>query len=70
MIYRTTYIRPNITIEHERIGQKKFYVFNHKGINYKVFQSLRKLRQFLEKRCETWIFECASEKELDRFYNP
>ena len=31
MITATTYIRPNITIEYELIGLKKFYVYNYKG---------------------------------------
>ena len=67
MILATTYIRPNITIESEIIGQKKFYVYNYKGVHYRVFNSLRSLWDFTTREYKTWIFECETEKELDDY---
>lgn len=67
MITATTYIRPNITIEYELIGLKKFYVYNYKGVHYRVFNSLKTLRDFLAKGCDLWIFECNTENELDKY---
>ncbi len=67
MIAKTTYIRPNITIEYEIIGSRKFYIYNYKGIHYRVFCSLKNLRNFITKACETWIFECGTENELEKY---
>ena len=63
----TTYIQPNITIEAEIIGSKKFYVNNYKGVHYRVFSSLMSLRDFIVKECKTWIFECDTEKDLEEY---
>lgn len=67
MIIKTTYIKPNITIEHDLVGLRKFYVYNYKGVHYRVFGSLMKLREFTTKERETWIFECETEKELEKY---
>ena len=68
MITETTYLRPNITIEHETVGSKTFFVYNFKGINYKVFNSLGNLRIFLVSNDKKWIFQCESEMFLDEFF--
>lgn len=64
MIITTTYIQPNITIDSEIVGSKKFYVHNYKGVHYRVFNSLKRLRDFTEKEYKTWTFECDTESEL------
>jgi len=40
MITKTQYIRPNITIETEIVGDEQYYVYNYQGIQYKVFDTL------------------------------
>lgn len=67
MIISITYIQPNITIESELIGLKKFYVYNYKGVHYRVFCSLTSLREFISKEYKTWIFECGTESELEKY---
>jgi len=67
MIMTTFYIRPNITVEVELIGANKFYVYNYKGIHYRVFNSLMNLRDFIITEDNTWIFECETEKNLERY---
>jgi hypothetical protein len=68
MITSTIYIKPNITIEHELIGSKRFYVHNYKGVHYRVFDSLMKLREFTLHGNETWIFECETENKLEKYF--
>lgn len=67
MILATTYLKPNITIESELIGSKKFYVYNYKGVHYRVFNSLMNLQKFIVKEYKTWIFECGTEDELEKY---
>ena len=67
MITATTYIRPNITIDSEIIGLKKFYVYNYKGVHYRVFRSLISLRDFIASGNKTCIFECNTENELEKY---
>lgn len=69
MITTTKYIKPNITIEYELVGLRKFYVYNYKGIHYRVFDSLIKLRDFILSGNETWIFDCETENKLDKYLN-
>lgn len=67
MITATAYIQPNITIESEIVGSKKFYVYNYKGVHYRVFRSRIKLQESLAKERKTWIFECNTEGELEEY---
>lgn len=67
MITATTYIQPNITIDFETVGSKKFYVHNYKGVHYRVFHSLINLRDFIANEHKTWIFECGTENELEEY---
>jgi hypothetical protein len=67
MIIATTYTQPNITIESELIGSRKFYVYNYKGVHYRVFRSLMSFREFITKEYKTWIFECSTEDELEKY---
>lgn len=67
MITATTYIKPNITIDSESVGSKRFYVHNYKGVHYRVFNSLTNLRDFIAEECKTWIFECDNENELGEY---
>jgi len=67
MITATTYIRPNITIDSEIIGLKKFYIYNYKGVHYRVFRSLISLRDFIANGNKTCIFECNTENELEKY---
>ncbi len=66
MIITTKYIRPNITIETELIGLRKFYIYNYKGIHYRVFNSLLSLSNFIVREYNTWVFECETEEELKK----
>ena len=43
----TKYIRPNITVDAELVGLNKFYVYNYKGVHYRIFDSLMNLRDFM-----------------------
>lgn len=65
MIVDTKYIRPNITIEIERIGLREFFVYNDKGISYKVFKSVKNAQEFSESGNAEWIFDCDTEEELE-----
>jgi hypothetical protein len=67
MIIATKYLRPNITIEYEMIDSKKYYVYNYQGVHYRVFNSLMSLGDFLFKEADTWIFDCCTEDELERY---
>jgi len=67
MMLATIYLCPNITVESFLVGVKKFYVYNYKGVHYRVFCSLEKLRQFLLQETNTFDFECENEKELDEY---
>jgi hypothetical protein len=69
MITETTYIRPNITIEHELVGSKMYFVYNFKGISYRVFNSLTTLNNYISGVTEACLFECNSEKELEKYFN-
>ena len=68
MITETTYLRPNVTIEHELVGSKMFFVYNFKGINYKVFNSLASLNDYTSGGNEACLFECRSEKALEKYF--
>jgi nitrogen regulatory protein PII-like uncharacterized protein len=63
----TLYLRPNITVEYGLIGSRRFYIYNYKGVSYRVFDALIKLREFIESGINTWIFECESENKLDKY---
>ena len=65
----TTYLCPNITIETESVGANNFYVYNYKGIHYRVFDSSENLQNFLDIEKDTWIFECCTENELEEYLN-
>ena len=68
MTFATTYLKPNITIETELIGVRKFYVYNYQGINYRVFCSLINLQNFIKKGQATWSFECCVESDLEEYF--
>ncbi len=61
------YLRANITVESFLLDTRKLYVYNYKGVHYRVFCSLSSLRQFLSYESKTWIFECSTEKRLDKY---
>ena len=67
MISATTYLKPNITIETEIVESSKFYVYNYKGVYYRVFNSMINLQKFIKKEYKTWIFECSTEDELEKY---
>lgn len=67
MITATKYIKPNITIETELIGTRKFYIYNYQGVHYRVFHSLRGLHDFVIKESKTWDFECSDEFHLEQY---
>ena len=67
MILSTKYIRPDITIETEAVGSKRLYIYNYRDVHYRAFSSLKKVKDFVEKRGQDWIFECENEKELEGF---
>lgn len=67
MIIATKYMRPNITIETELVGSKKFYIHNYKGVHYIVFDLLKNLRDFVASGRESWIFDCVTENELEKY---
>lgn len=67
MITATTYIKSNITIDSESVGSKRFYVYNYKGVHYRVFNSLTNLQDFIAEEHKTWIFECDNENELEKY---
>jgi len=67
MTLSTAYLKPNITIEAELIGSNKFYVYNYQGVHYRVFNSLMNLQKFIAKEYKTWIFECGTEDELEKY---
>jgi len=67
MIIATKYIRPNITIETELIGTRKFYIYNYQGVHYRVFNSLLRLHDFITKESRTWNFECSDEFQLGQY---
>jgi len=68
MITETTYLRPNVTIEHELVGSKMFFVYNFKGISYRVFGSLANLNSYISGKIESCLFQCSSEKELEKYF--
>ena len=67
MITATEYIKPNITIETEVVGTRKFYIYNYQGVHYRIFNSLLALRNFIGKEYKTWDFECSSELKLEQY---
>ena len=67
MITATTYIKSNITIDSESVVSKRFYVYNYKGVHFRVFTSLTNLRDFIAKEYKTWVFECGTEDELEKY---
>lgn len=67
MIIATKYIMPNITIEAELIGTRKFYIYNYQGVHYRVFNSLRGLHDFIIKESRMWDFECGDELQLEQY---
>lgn len=69
MIITTTYIQPDITIESELIGLKKFYIYNYKGVHFRVFNSLADLQKFISWGKNTWSFECEKEDDLEIYFN-
>ena len=66
MIISTDYILSNITIECENLGICSVYVYNYKGINYKVFKELIDLQEFISGSFEKFIYECNTEEELEQ----
>ncbi|MCK5320354.1 hypothetical protein KAJ61_03120 [Candidatus Parcubacteria bacterium] len=67
MTITTKYICPNITIDVGLVGLKKFYVYNYKGVHYRVFNSLINLRDFIASGYESCVFECETEDELEEY---
>jgi len=64
MIISSRYIKPNITIETEIASGKKIFIYNYKGIHYRLFDSFHRLNMFILTGINSWIFECESEKSL------
>lgn len=69
MTSATLYIKPNITIDSELIGSKKFYIYNYKGVHYRVFNSWLSLQDFIENENTTWIYECDTENALEKYFH-
>ncbi|MEX0662700.1 MAG: hypothetical protein WEA58_07745 [Balneolaceae bacterium] len=64
------YITANRTIENVIVSNgednKEFFIYNDKGISYRVFKSQKQLNEFWKgEENEQWHFE--TEKELDHF---
>lgn len=68
MLIKTTYLRPNITVELEIIKSKKFYVYNYQGVHYRVFNSLKNLQSFIKRGSDVWVFDCDTENQLEKYF--
>lgn len=68
MIVNIEYIRPNITIEIERIDSREFFIYNDRGISYKVFRCAEDIQKFLEKGNTKCLFECDTEEKLGYYF--
>lgn len=64
------YISPNKTIEEILITRNKYrrtiYVYNYKGISFRVFSSKRKLSKFFRYGSQEEM-HFSSEKKLDKY---
>jgi hypothetical protein len=69
MIISTQYIKPNVTIEKEVVRDKLFFVYNHQGNHYRLFNSFEQLKRFISNGVSSWIFECETEKTLITYMN-
>ncbi len=67
MITSTKYIKPNITIETEHVGERTFYIYNYQGVHYRVFNSFSGLHNFVTNESKTWDFECDNEFQLEQY---
>jgi hypothetical protein len=67
MIVDTKYIRPNITVETFLAKNLFIYIYNYKGVNFKVFHTLNELNSFIESNETIPFKEFDNEAELDNF---
>jgi hypothetical protein len=67
MISVTIYLRPSRTIEIVNNLKKVLFIYNYEGCHFRVFNSKKSLRDFLNKSSYNCIFETDNEKELDSF---
>jgi len=69
---QTTYLRPNITTETITItnpnqSPKTLYVYNYKGVHYRVFSTQKHLENFLENIPAPILAAFTNESALDSF---
>lgn len=67
MIINTEYICPNITIETFNTGKRHLYIYNYKGIQFRLFDSKHTLDQFMSFETNNCIREFSCESKLDFF---
>ena len=68
MVTHTTYITPNRTLETISVNGSDayFYVYNYKGIHFRLFMDLVELAQFFQLGTEP-KYDFSEEGELDLF---
>jgi hypothetical protein len=68
----TEYLRASRTIEaiivSNNDSSKLFFIYNHEGNSYRVFQNLMNLANFFQDKAEA-DFNFSSEMELDCFFS-
>jgi YHS domain-containing protein len=72
MTSQTTHLRPNITVETIALGNpnqtpKTLYVYNYKGVHYRVFSTQKHLENFLENIPAPILADFTNDSELDAF---
>lgn len=67
MIIDIEYIRPNITIETFNTGSRYLYIYNYKGVHFRLFDSKNTLDQFMSSETNNNIREFSCESNLDFF---
>jgi YHS domain-containing protein len=72
MTSQTTHLRPNITVETITItnpnqSSKTLYVYNYKGVHYRVFSTQKHLENFLENIPAPILADFTSETALEAF---
>jgi hypothetical protein len=67
MITATIYLQPDITVDADLVGDRKLYMYNYRGIHYRVFRSIIDLQRFFRTGEESFVFDCESETELEKY---
>jgi len=72
MTSQITHLRPNITIEtitltNPHQSPKTLYVYNYKGVHYRVFSTQKHLENFLENIPAPILADFTNESDLDAF---